>query len=104
MSVKAIVPQGPSGGCCVADRSSDGRMTPIVPLTRHDTTTPTNFKVQGGAMDQLWFGSSKTTSKLARVLYYQTADASTHYGVDTCQALPPNRLAPEGTYLPGPNL
>ena len=65
---------------------------------------PTNFKVQGGAMDQLWFGSSKTTSKLARVLYYQTADASTHYGVDTCQALPPNRLAPEGTYLPGPNL
>ena len=81
-------------------RRGDGSLTsPHLTSPHLPSPTPTDFKVQGGAMDQLWFGSSKTTSKLARVLYYQTADASTHYGVDTCQALPPNRLAPEGTVL-----
>jgi len=38
----AFGPQGPSGGCRGADRSSDGRMTTIVPTARHDTTTSTS--------------------------------------------------------------
>lgn len=52
-------------------------------------------------MDQLWFASPSAMSKLARLFYHHAphSNVSTHRGVDTCEALSPYRLYPEGLLL-----